>query len=183
MNKHTAYKQVVAGTKSEAGYAFISEDHAKALAADGLVEVNPEMRDAVGNIATRALDTSIEVHPDEAAMKVKPTFEIVGGLAPAAIVRPPLPAREEIYPFSKLEIGQSFYLPGEMKKYVSTVTAANRRFKVPSPDGATKTNRKGETVPVLLDTRKFVLRSVTEGHKYDNGFVEPASGSRVFRIA
>jgi hypothetical protein len=186
MSKHDFYKHVVAGTKSEKGFAMIPQDCAAELLKDGLVEVNPEAVDANGNIAARALNTAIEVHPEILVKETKQhrTFDIATGIVPAAIVRPPLPAREELYPFSKLEVGQSFYLAGEMKKYISTVTAANRRFAVPDVEGKMKTNRKGEIVPVLVPTRKFVLRGVTAGQTYEGStFVEPAYGTRIFRIA
>jgi hypothetical protein len=43
--------------------------------------------------------------------------------------------------------------------------------------------KPGEQVPELKYTRKFTGRAVKAGQKYSNGFVEPANGTRVFRLA
>lgn len=74
-----------------------------------------------------------------------------------------------VYPFDALEVGQSFFVPNSdekpnaAKSLASTVSSATSRYAVPSEDGATKINKKGETVPVMVKTRKFVVRSVEGG--------------------
>ena len=74
-----------------------------------------------------------------------------------------------LYPFDDLEVGQSFFVansedkPNAAKSLASTVSSATARYAVPSEDGATKTNKKGKTVPVMVETRKFVVRSVEGG--------------------
>ena len=84
-----------------------------------------------------------------------------------------------VYPFDQLEVGQSFFVansedkPNATKSLASTVCSATARYAVPSEDGATKTNKAGETVPVMVETRKFVVRSVEE-----NG----VKGARVWRM-
>ena len=78
------------------------------------------------------------------------------------------------YPFDQLEVGQSFFVEGEKAIVPSTISAANYRYAVPSADGATKTNKKGESVPVLTLVRKFIGRKVEE-----NG----TKGVRVWRTA
>ena len=67
-----------------------------------------------------------------------------------------------VYPFNQLEVGQSFFVEGEKTIAPSTVSAATSRYAVPSADGATKTNKAGETVPVMVPVRKFVGRKVEE---------------------
>ena len=85
-----------------------------------------------------------------------------------------------VYPFDQLEVGQSFFVansedkPNAAKSLASTVSSATARYAVASEDGATKTNKKGETVPVMVKTRKFVVRRVEE-----NG----VKGARVWRTA
>lgn len=94
--------------------------------------------------------------------------------------------KEEQYPFSKLEVGQSFVVPATeeypkpWETFASTVSSATRRYSQESDK--TRVNRAGKTVPVLVATRKFTLRRVTEGDKYPNGKVEKVTGARVFRI-
>ena len=86
----------------------------------------------------------------------------------------------KVYPFDQLEVGQSFFVandeskPNAAKSLASTVSGATARYAVPAEDGATKTNKKGEVVPVMVETRKFVVRSVEE-----NG----VKGARVWRTA
>lgn len=77
--------------------------------------------------------------------------------------------RAEVYPFSKLRIGDSFVVPvskGRPKpedvvlRFASTVAVARKRL-----------------------SRRFQLVPVAKGHQHENGFVEPRSGARVFRTA
>ena len=168
----------------------ISVADAEVLKAEGLVEVNPAGPNADGTILVRATAKLQGASATEApAVESKPKFEIVSGLIPPPVTRGG-GVREEIYPFSKLENGGTFAVPVPSKysspeefleKFTSTIASANRRFAEPI-DGQTKTNRKGETVPVTRQTRKFVGRAVHAGQKYDNGFVEPADAVRVFRV-
>jgi hypothetical protein len=75
----------------------------------------------------------------------------------------------ETYPFGQLEIGQSFMVPADEKRpnpvkdFASTVSSANGRYAVPHPDGTMRKNRKGADVPVMVETRKFVIRAVVGG--------------------
>ena len=68
-----------------------------------------------------------------------------------------------VYPFDQLEVDQSFFVandeskPNAAKSLASTVSSATARYAVASADGATKTNKKGEVVPVMLKTRVFVV--------------------------
>lgn len=159
----------------------------------GLVEINPAMVNEAGEIATRATQAGIESldkgnsNADNTnsqtaetgkTEKVKTMFKIDD-----SIPVPTISGRGRggnVYPFDQLEVGQSFFVansedkPNAAKSLASTVSSATARYAVASEDGATKTNKKGEVVPVMVETRKFVVRSVEE-----NG----VKGARVWRTA
>ena len=161
----------------------------------GLVEINPAMVNEAGEIATRATqagiesldsgaivvdDATTEANSETAATgkteKVKTMFQIENDV--------PVPAISgrgrsgNVYPFELLAVGQSFFVPNSeskpnaAKSLASTVSSATARYAVPAEDGSTKTNKKGEVVPVMVETRKFVVRSVV--------FFD-AKGARVWR--
>ena len=163
----------------------------------GLVEINPAMVNEAGEIATRATQACIEslgsgaIVADNATSeanseiaetgkteKVKSMFKIEESI--------PVPAISgrgrggKVYPFAQLEVGQSFFVandeskPNAAKSLASTVSSATARYAVPAEDGSTKTNKKGEVVPVMVETRKFVVRSVEE---------DGVKGARVWRTA
>ena len=163
----------------------------------GLVEINPAMVNEAGEIATRATQAGIEsldsgaIVVDNATAeansetaetgkteKVKTMFQVENDV--------PVPAISgrgrggNMYPFDQLAVGQSFFIPNSeskpnaAKSLASTVSSATTRYAVPSADGATKTNKAGETVPVMVKTRKFVVRRVEE---------DGVKGARVWRTA
>ena len=163
----------------------------------GLVEINTAMVNEAGEIATRATQAGIEsldsgaivvdnatteANSETAATgkteKVKSMFKIENEV--------PVPAISgrgrggNVYPFEVLAVGQSFFVPNSeskpnaAKSLASTVSSATARYAVPAEDGSTKTNKKGEVVPVLVETRKFVVRSVEE---------DGVKGARVWRTA
>ena len=176
---------------------FVPESVYAPLVEAGLVEINPGMTDDNGYVATRATQKGIESLDSAATVadnatseatsataetgkteKVKTMFKIVD-----SIPVPTISGRGRggnVYPFDRLEVGQSFFVandeskPNAAKSLASTVSSATARYAVASEDGATKTNKKGETVPVMVETRKFVVRSVEE-----NG----VKGARVWRTA
>ena len=163
----------------------------------GLVEINPGMIDENGNVATRATQKGIEsldsaaTVADNATSETKTATAEIGTTQKAktmfkienSVPVPTISGRGRggnVYPFDQLEVGQSFFVvndeskPNAAKSLASTVSSATARYAVPSADGATKTNKAGETVPVMVETRKFVVRSVEE-----NG----VKGARVWRTA
>ena len=183
---------------------FVPESVYAPLVEAGLVEINPSMTDDNSNVATRATQAGIEsIDSADAAdaaetaekardtaadaaetaetgkiEKVKTMFKIEG-----SIPVPTISGRGRggnVYPFNQLEVGQSFFVanseskPNAAKSLASTVSSATARYAVPAEDGATKTNKKGEVVPVLVETRKFVVRSVEE---------DGVKGARVWRTA
>lgn len=144
------------------------EAHAKALEA-GLIEVNPSMSNDAGELATRATQKGIESMSQTSpasATASKPQFAIDDGIPLAAVVG--RGRGGETYPFDQLQPGQSFFVPNSAerpnvaKSLASTVSSATRRYAEEVP-GETRTDRKGNTVPKLKETRKFVVRAVEGG--------------------
>lgn len=179
-NTKALLETITAATNSPQGYALVDPSHIKELVAAGHVEVNTAITSDDGKVAARATGVAL---PFPAA---KPTFAIESGIVPTPQARGG--KKEEVYPFGQLEVGQSFFVPATdkspepAKTFASTVSSATRRFAVKSAT-ETKTNKKGAVVPVLVVTRRFTIRAVTAGQKYENGYVEQATGARVFRIA
>jgi len=175
--------EIVAASIGEVGFLYTPADVHVPLIEAELVELNPELMDANGWIATRATQKGI----DEVNTKVETQYELPN-VAPVAAgkfvleANVPVPTikrgghKNEMYPFAVMEVGQSFFVaateakPNPAKTLASTVSGATKRFAVPT--GAVKKNRKGEDVEVMQETRKFVVRSVEE-----NGI----KGARVWR--
>lgn len=176
---------------------FVPESVYAPLVEAGLVEINPGMTDENGNVATRATQKGVESLDSAATVADNATSEATSATAATgetqkvktmfkiedSIPVPTISGRGRggnVYPFDQLEVGQSFFVansedkPNAAKSLASTVSSATARYAVASEDGATKTNKKGEVVPVMVETRKFVVRSVEE-----NG----VKGARVWRTA
>lgn len=174
------------------GFLYTSAAVHTPLAEAGLVEVNPTMANEAGELATRATQKGIDSvsnngenqtsetngEPAKTEKVNKMSFQLEDNVA-----LPSISGRGRTgttYPFEVMAVGQSFFVansedkPNAAKSLASTVSSATARYAVPSADGATKTNKKGETVPVMVETRKFVVRSVEE-----NG----VKGARVWRTA
>ena len=172
---------IVSATLDETkGFIYTSAAVHTPLAEAGLVEVNPTMANEAGEFATRATQKGIETvssttTQETAAVETAAAAPVTatGGFAiEAGVPMPSISGRGRTgtaYPFDKMEVGQSFFVanskdkPNAAKSLASTVSSATARFAVPSEDGATKVNKKGETVPVMVETRKFVVRSVEGG--------------------
>lgn len=182
---------------------YVPESVFAPLVEAGLVEINTAMTNEAGEVATRATQKGIDslqpngdntseaseaseasANSETAAtetgktQKVKTMFKIEN-----SIPVPTISGRGRggnVYPFDELEVGQSFFVPNSedkpnaAKSLASTVSSATARYAVPSEDGATKINKAGETVPVMVETRKFVVRSVEE---------DGVKGARVWRTA
>src|SRR5580692_2366690 len=189
---------IVADTKSEQGYSLVNPEHVAALVEAGHIEVNPTIKTADGKIAARATQKLLESHAagPVAVAAAEPvaavSYSLLDGIPLAPTKRGG--KKTEEYPFSKMAVGQSFFVaatagyPKPWETFASTVSSATRRFSVEAtnPDGTVKTkaNRKGVQVPELVATKKFTLRQVTAGQTYQGStFVEVADGARVFRIA
>jgi len=145
------------------------------LIASGQVEINPDMIDEHGNIATRAILKENKM-TDTATVETKPVFEIEDNVEIPEKVRKTSgtrAGRTAVYPFEKLEVGQSFFVPNKegtnkkgqpfspaVKAMASTVAGANARYSEVI-EGETRTmNRgknKGAVVPATKQTRLFKL--------------------------
>lgn len=170
------------------------------LIAAGMVEINTGMVDAQGNIATRptaqgiaAVNSSTTSNAGDAGSPAapsqpvaKPSFEIQQAALPAVSGRG-RGAGTETYPFDKLEVGYSFFVPNSTdkpnpaKSLASTVSSATKRYAEVVP-GETVKNKKGADVPKTKETRKFVVRSRTAAQEQAEGFA-PQDGARVYRTA
>lgn len=144
------------------------------LIEQGLVEVNPELTNEAGEIATRAT-------PEGIKKMSKNTVEVAGFEIEEGVEMPTRSraGRKTAYPFDVLNVGQSFFVantedkPDAVKSMASTVSSANNRYSVPSEDGATRINRKGEEVPVMVQTRRFECRPADK---------DGEQGARVWRV-
>lgn len=164
---------IVAATLGEAGFLFVGLDEGKKLAADGLVELNDKVPNTPkGQIAARATQAGIDSQKEAGTAAPKTEFVIESDVAIPAIV-----GRGRVggstYPFDKLAVGQSFFVPKSAKALASTVSSANARY-AEVVEGETRTNRKGIEVPKTKLTRQFIVRSVEE---------KGVSGSRIWRKA
>lgn len=175
---------------------LVKQSDANEMVKLGFAEINAAVApDANGAVPTRATAKLLEEHKGGVAAQAvehapKPSFDILSGIPMIDGQRGG--SREEVYPFSQLAVGQSFLVTanaGETSKQVvdrfsSTVSSATRRYSEKSAT-QTRVNKKGETVPVNVPTRKFTLRPVTKGQTYPGvpNFAEPADGARVYRTA
>jgi hypothetical protein len=181
-----ALEAIKAGTETQ-GYATVNAEVAASLGS--LVELSPDGADADGSINARISGTGESAPVENApAVATEDQSPVQAPAAPYSIVDGiPVPEQKrrnrgvvETYPFSKLELGQSFFVSD--KAVVKAATFAARRFVVKS-ETETVANRKGEQVAKLSYTKRFKAFAVTAGHTYSNGFVEQADGFRVFRTA
>lgn len=174
-------QQIVQATLDNApGYVHAPESEVAELVAQGLVEVNHEIKDSNDNPAVRATQKGIEQMASKQTKSATPAtenksaFAIEDGIEMPAVKRSGL--GNELYPFDALQVGQSFFVPNSedkpnaAKSLASTVSSATARYAQQDPNGATRVNRKGVEVPVMVNTRKFRVLAV-EG------------GARVWRVA
>lgn len=145
-----------------------------------LLEANPTLPDPTDatKIATRATGATIAAAAaappaptTETTTAEKLSFEIESGIAIPAVV-----GRGRVgntYPFDKMNVGDSFFVPKASNKLASTVSGAMKRFAEKVP-GQTRTTRKGTVVDATKNTRTFIVRSDEK-----NG----VKGSRIFRTA
>ena len=168
---------VVSATQTEAGFAYISVEDAKALVTDGLVEQNPAMTNEAGDLATRATEKGItEMNKLDTGKSTETEAETATAVASsfAVVADVPMPGASrggrstETYPFDKLEAGQSFFVaateskPNPAKSLASTVTSANERYSE-ELEGQTRLNRRGNEVPATRQIREFAVRTVEDG--------------------
>lgn len=157
---------------------YVLESSISALINDGLVETDGSVNDD-GEKRYRASDKGKANISDKEpkTATVKTAFSLDDDV-PMPVVSASR-GRTETYPFDLMNVNQSFFVANSedkkdaYKSLGSTVSGANQRYAVPDESGATKQNRKGETVPVMVFTRRFVIKRVTE-----NGI----DGARIWRV-
>lgn len=150
------------------GFVYTDAAFHGPLVEQGLVEINNEMTEG-DKIATRATfkdESQVTEQTNQTAaseVKVKPVFQIVDEL-PAPVKKPRVGSsnagRDETYPFSQLEVGKGFFVPGkEAKAMASTVASANARYSEVI-EGETRVQtrgkNKGQSVPAVRQLRKFI---------------------------
>lgn len=167
----------------------------KIIKADpSLIEVIASVpMDANGNVAVRATPNGLAVFGGAASSApaapaaAKQTFNIESGIEAPAIERGfgNSAGRVETYPFSQLEVGQSFHIvatadaPEPWRSLASAVSSANRRFAVKT--NQTKMSRPGKDgspaklIPVYQNTKVFTIRHMKNADGID--------GARIFRMA
>jgi hypothetical protein len=155
---------------AEPGYLMVDRGEAQPLHDAEYITLNENITD--GSFVAARLRTAEDTPTDdslsaEAEEGVELLYALISDIPMAELKRGG--KKPELYPFSRMSIGDSFLVPVDAKSaepwrtFASTVSSANRRFKT--------------------DNRKFALRRVTKGDTYPNGYVEPNSGARVFRTA
>jgi len=160
---------------SVAGYTHATAESVKAFTAEGLVEVNPEITNEAGVPAVRLTEAGNTLYAENqaapqggegAAPKVSGGFAIVADVPlPSGAARS---GKANMYPFDKLEVNGSFFVPNTTEKpnaaksMASTVSSATARY-AEVVEGETVTNRKGNVVPKTIEKRKFIVRPVDDG--------------------
>lgn len=190
-NKHAELLKTIVAETAKNGFATVKvSDELKQLAAEKKVELHPNGPDSEGNIAVKpATPVTTDAPAATSAPVTPPKVTLESG-----VFLPPEPAKpnrrkEEVYPFTTMEVGQSFVvpvsatLPDPFKVFSSTIGSVMRRLSVPDPTGKTKLNRKKEPVPVKVQTKQFTIRKVKAGDTYPGGYVESVDGARIYRSA
>lgn len=143
----------------------IAADPAAVMLVEKIIQAKSEFETAVDNFRA-----SVSVEPIEANQKVETVlnadFEIFNMPPPPVAKRGAI--KSEKFPFSKLEVGQGFYIrptndkPTPWKSFASTVNAAQRRFSKVVGTKERKNKRTGvvKTVNTLAYERKFRLYKV-----------------------
>lgn len=167
---------LVAATLGAEQMLYVAEKVAAPLVSAGLAEQNPDMKNDAGELATRATADGIAAYPvADAGSQTEAPAAVPTSKPSFAIAEVEMPASKRAgrsgsasYPFEHLAVGQSFFVPATTKRpnpakqLGSTVTSANERFSE-EVAGETRTNRKGNTVPVTRQLRKFEIRHMVDG--------------------
>lgn len=190
------------GAASAAAPGYMNVPQTDAASLGNLVEVNPDPQfaNAEGHPAVRisALGTSYlaqnaaPVAKATAAPVAAQTFKVLQFALPEAKrVGGSGGARPEVYPFSKLEVGDSFFVPATAEKpnpaksFGSTVASATNRYAEDDTSQPKRANRKGRMVYPQKFNRKFAIRPLTAEQAVAAGFIEApgVAGAVVGRIA
>lgn len=164
------------------GYTFCTAEIVEWLFKNGFAEGNPEIVNEAGAIATRATQKGVEKVMSETTVETpatteKPAFVIEDGIEIPKSTRGG--NRKSSYPFDKLAVGQSFFIPASekhpepAKSLASTISGATKRYDVPDLDEngiqktksvrVPKTGEVRENVPAFKHTRVFQIKAVEGG--------------------
>lgn len=215
MAKETAYEKqlreayeklpdIVAATLSEPGYMFTNFLVHSHLVQQGLVEVNAELTNEAGDEATRATEAGINYVKEHgltivanaepanavnqaAEPKPKGNKKMAFEIENIAVTASPRGGgnRAPKYPFASLEVGQSFFVPGD-KFGASTLSNAMKPYDVLvfEEDGVTP-KMKEIIVPktgekrMIQCTKHTRIFTATQGTKEIDGVL--VNGFRVGR--
>jgi len=163
--------------QEEPNFKFVSHSSVKTFVKQGLVEINEDIKNEDLHIAARLTEAGINYVKENLTMTPVVETPIVNASGFEIIADVPMPkskrggnlngGRKCKYPFDALQVGQMFFVPATektpdpAKSMIGVVSGANKRYASPASDGATKINRKGEEIPVLIYGRKFVVRPYT----------------------
>lgn len=164
-----------------AGFAYVPEKDAALLAKSEplFFSVDAATKDPSGNVKVVALQPAIDAANAIAAESASTppvvasapmTFVIEDGFTLPVVKRGGKKA--DIYPFDKIEVGQSFFVPATEAKpnpakvLASTVSSATKRYKTETP------------------ARKFTVRARKQGETEGSplGKAEVSDGARIYRI-
>ena len=175
---------IVNGTRGPAGYANVPNALAEKIEKlePGLIQPKSGATiDPAGNIAVYATSKGVAaiLGDDVAATEQESSseFALESGFAVPPSKRGGVKA--DIYPFAKMAVGQSFFIPATedrpnpTKAMASTVSSANKRNASVFPAGHAQAGQ-----PTGKDGRKFTVRARVAGQ---DG--EKANGARVYRVA
>lgn len=205
-------KQIVDATKAD-GFVYLSAIDGNQFLQHNppLIVVNTSMADpsdpakfAVKSTADAA--TFLDAPVSNEAQATSPYEVITGAVLPASKRGNKGGGAPTVYPFDKLEIGQTFFVPvsekhpDPVKTLGSTVSSANMRFAKPTGETVKKERTKrgqgnkavldaaGNKVKEMVDVpvykyeRKFSIRPVKAGVDYGT-WKAPSDGALIARIA
>lgn len=197
---------IVNSTKGPAGggYAPLADAQKVLKAEPTFITINEQLKDPSGNVFISATAAGIAAI-DGAGVAVSAPPVVPPNAVPQAGAVPSvgtskfslekgigIPATKrggmkgETYPFSAMEVGDSFFVPATEKRpdpakaLGSTLSSAALRFAT-KVVGQTRTNKKGREVPVYTFSRKFKVRPVAAVAATDTTPAQPA-GARIWRV-
>lgn len=167
------------------GFVVLNAAATKALQDSGLIEVNEGVTNDKGEVGARITDAGraqLETAPKTEPAKVKRSFAIESDIPLVEKARAPV---GEQYPFSELQVGQSFFVAdadvssgNAFKTLNSTVSTANKRYAVDTGEVRPHRRNASKTVPVLKQERQFELRHFVQFEGTEN----EQKGARVYRV-
>ena len=168
MSKLETLESLMTASKTDLGYTFLKPAQYKPVVKDDHCQINEAIKNAEGMIACAITPSGIAFLASLDAPKPANVSTFAIKTAPIPVTKRAGGAgRPSKYPFEKLEVGQYFFVPDTAKQpepaksLGSVVNSANHKYAT-VVEGETRKNRKGEMVPKLAFTRKFIVRPFSE---------------------